>query len=84
MNGDPNSDWDERSFKNEGMAYVDEKYVVMRHKDTDEPLLAINPDDGRVSWDPRFIDSDAIKKWITNHFEKADRDERRKSKGFGY
>ena len=29
MNGDPNSDWDERSFKNEGMAYVDEKYVVM-------------------------------------------------------
>lgn len=84
LEGDPTGTADFRSFAYEGMEYVDDKYVVMRHKETGAPLLAINPDDQRISWDPRFIDSDYVKKWMVETAIEIEREERRKEKGFGY
>lgn len=52
------TDWARKSWSHFGMEYVDPKYVVVRHPVTDTPLVAVNPDDGKISVDPRYIDSE--------------------------
>ena len=84
LEGAPEGTVDFRSFAYEGMDFIDDKYVVMRHKETGAPLLAINPDEGRVSWDPNYIDSEYVKAWSRQVAIEMEREERQKNKGFGY
>lgn len=78
--GHPN--WDRRSFATLGMEYVDPKYVVAWHRETGEPLLAINPDEGKVSVDPRYVDSDEFFKEMYAFFDEPDANASF-NKGFG-
>ena len=66
------------------MECVDPKHVILFDQRTGDPLVAINPDDQRISWDPRVIDSEAMKSMMRKAMEDTDREERRKNKGFGY
>ena len=84
FDGDPNSPLLERSFQREGMEFVDPKHVVMWNEVTGEPLVAMNPENGRISWDPRFIDTEAMKSMMRKAIKDTERDDRRQSKGFGY
>ena len=83
LEGTPAGSADFRSFAYEGMEFVDDKYVVLRHKETGEPLVAINPDDYRISWDPRYIDSDYVKELIARVVTDVEAQGREKPKGFG-
>lgn len=84
MDGDKDSPFLERSFQNAGMEEVDPKYVTHWHSETGDPIFAMNPDAKRISWDPRYIDSDDVKKWLKKTYAETERQERRKNKGFGY
>ena len=84
FDGDPNSPLQMRSFQVDGMEHVDPKYVVMRDERTGDPLIAINWDDMRISWDPDVIDSETIKSLMRKAMEQTKREDHRKNKGFGY
>ena len=84
FDGDPESPLQERRFLKDGMECVNPEHVVLRDKKTGEPLIAINPDDQRISWDPRVIDSEAMKSFMRKALIKMDREDRQKNQGFGY
>ncbi len=52
-----------------------------QHPETNEPLIAINPDEGKISVDPRYIDSDAFFEDVYKHFDET---EKRKPIGGGF
>lgn len=76
------TDWARKSWAHFGMEYVDPKYVVVRHPVTDAPLIAVNPDDGKISVDPRYIDSEKFFEDVYKFFDEADASKGFK-KGFG-
>ena len=84
MDGDEKSEFFERSFKEAGMEEIDPKYVIAWSKETGDPIFAVNPREMRFSWDPRYIDSAHVKKWIKETYKQVDREIRRETKGFGY
>ena len=84
FDGDPESPLQERSFYEDGMECVDPKHVILFDEKTGAPLISINPEDQRISWDPRVIDRESMKELIRKAIAGADRDDLRKNKGFGY
>ena len=84
FDGDPDSPLQERSFYEDGMECVDPKHVILFDEKTGAPLISINPEDQRISWDPRVIDRESMKDLIRKAIDKTDRDDHRKNKGFGY
>lgn len=84
MDGDKDSPFLERSFKNAGMEEVDPKYVTHWNAETGEALFAMDPENHRISWDPRYFNSSDVKKWLKETYARVEREERRKNKGFGY
>lgn len=84
MDGDKDSPFLERSFKNDGMDHVDPKYVTHWNAQTGEPMMAMDPDNQRISWDPRYFDSASVKRMLKASYAYVEREERRKEKGFGY
>ena len=65
-----------------GMEYIDDKYVMKRHPVTNEPLIAFNPDEGKISIDPRYIDEKVFFYALNDLFEEM-KSKRSGGKGFG-
>ena len=84
FDGDPESPLQERQFFEDGMECVDPKHVILFDERTGDPLVSINPEDQRISWDPRVIDSEAMKSMMRKAIEDTTRETRRQEKGFGY
>lgn len=84
MDGDKESPFLERSFQNAGMEEVDPKYVMVWSEKTGDPIFAMNPDENRISWDPRYFNSADVKKWLKKTYAHVEREMRRENKGFGY
>lgn len=84
FDGDPDSPLQERRFFEDGMECVDPKHVILFDQNTGAPLVSVNPEDQRISWDPSVIDSETMKDFMRKAMNDTMREERRKNKGFGY
>lgn len=73
-----------RQVHGEGMEAIAPEHVLARHPETNEPVLGFDPSNGRMSWDPRYIDGNLAIKAFKQAFKETTGRPVGKSKGFGY